>query len=75
MVMMSHKHGTRNFILQCFVDFLYYKLINEIGNGKIESADIARRKTTRKLSFYRPAPAGLLEGRGIVTPEFYNAKR
>ncbi len=36
-------------LFQRFVDFLFYKLINEIGNGRIESTDIPRRKTTRKL--------------------------
>ena len=35
----------------CFVDFMFYKLVNEIGNGRIESSDKAQRKTTWKLSF------------------------
>ena len=46
---------------------MFYKLVNKIGNGRIESADKARRPAA--------APAGLLKGRGIATPEFYNAKR
>ncbi len=31
-------------------------------------------KQHRNCHFYRPAPAGLLECRGIATPKFHNAK-
>ena len=31
---------------QCFVGFMFYKLVNEIGNGRIESADKVRKKKT-----------------------------
>ncbi len=60
----------------CFVDFMLYKLVNEIGNGRIESSDKAWRKTTWNCHFHRPAgaAAGLLEGRGIATPKFHDAK-
>ncbi len=29
-----------------FVNFMFYKLVNEIRNGRIESSDKARRKIT-----------------------------
>ena len=35
MVMMSHQHVS----ILCFVDFIFYKLVNEIGNGRIECSD------------------------------------
>ncbi len=67
----------RDISILCFVDFMYYKLVNEKGNGRIESSDKARTKQHGNCHFHRPAgaAAGLLEGRGIATPEFHNAKR
>ena len=32
---------------QCFVGFMFYKLVYEIGNGRIGSADKVRRKKTQ----------------------------
>ncbi len=43
--------GIYDISILCFVDFMFYKLVNEIGNGRIESYDKAQRKTTWKLSF------------------------
>ncbi len=33
------------------------------------------RKEHGNCHFYTPAPAGLLEGRGLATPKFYTASR
>ncbi len=61
--------------IQYFVDFMFYKLVNEIGNGRIECANISRKRQHGNCHFYRPVVcAGLLEGRGLATPEFYNVK-
>ena len=35
------------------VEFMFYKLVNEIGNGRIEFADISRRKTIWKIVIFR----------------------
>ncbi len=42
----------REILFQGFVNFLFYILINEMGNGRIESADIARRKNDKEIVIF-----------------------
>ena len=46
---------------QCFVDYMFYNLVNKIGNGRIESADKARRPADLQLHLQACWKVGVLQ--------------
>ncbi len=54
---------------QCFLDFMFYKLVNKIGNDKIESADKARGPADLQLHLQACWKVGVLQPPNFTMPK------